>query len=92
MYQMAKSKIDHVTHKATGVKMTEYWSNFKLTLISKVTVFVHCQLVEMVSNPWSKNRNNGRRLTKNDICTAFLTWVQVQPSFKGEGLIDVTTG
>lgn len=51
MYHDANSRIDHVTNRAIGVKMREYWSNLKLMLMSKLAVFIQCQLVTMLSVP-----------------------------------------
>lgn len=78
MYQDANSKMDHVTYKATGVKITEYRSNLKLTLTSKVDVFIHDQVVTMVSTPSLINKIKGNRLTIKDSLTEFLTQITDQ--------------
>lgn len=54
MYQLANSRIDHVTYSAIGMNTIEYWSNLKLMLMLNVLVFIHCQFVVMVSIPWSR--------------------------------------
>lgn len=41
--------------------------------MSKVSVFIHAQLVMTVSAPSDKKINSGRRLTKNASLTAVLT-------------------
>lgn len=70
MYHEANSRMDHVTYKATVVKITEYWSNLKLRLISKHVVFIQVQDETIVSAPSLKNINNGRRLMKKESFTA----------------------
>lgn len=85
IYQDANSRIDHVTYKATGVKITEYKSNLKLILISKVDVFIQDQVVIIVSNPSLINKINGNRLIMNDILTEFLT--QVEDQLEGCGFV-----
>lgn len=54
--------------------------------MSKVSVFIHCQLEMMVSAPWSKKMNRGRRLTKNAVLTAVFTCVKAQEGGGGVGL------
>lgn len=39
---------------------------------------IQFQLVVMDSIPWSRNRNSGIRLIKNESLTAVLTWVEAQ--------------
>ncbi len=53
--------------------------------MSNVFVFIHAQLVIMVSAPSEKNRNSGRRLTKNASLTDVFTWESAQLSFFGVG-------
>lgn len=36
IYQIANSKIDHVTNRAIGINRIEYWSIFKLDEILKL--------------------------------------------------------
>ena len=55
-------------------------------------VFIHCQLVTIVSAPSSKKIKRGSRLTKNAVFTAVLTCVRAQPSGRGEGLRVVISG
>lgn len=61
-------------------------------LILKVEVFIQCQVVIIVSTPWSKKINIGSRLTTNAVLTAVLTWVTAQSGFLGAGLIVVIRG
>lgn len=70
IYHEANSRIDHVTYRATVVKITEYWSNLKLRLISKHVVFIQVHDEMIVSAPSLKNVNSGRRLMKKEIFTA----------------------
>lgn len=58
----------------------------------KVEVFIQCQVVRMVSTPWSKKMNSGRRLTMNAVLTAVFTWVTAQLAGLGVGSIVVRTG
>lgn len=53
--------------------------------MSKVAVFIQCQLVTIVSTPWSRKMNSGRRLTAKAVLTPVLTWVTAQLSFWGFG-------
>lgn len=66
IYQIANSKIDQVTNKATGMKKIEYKSNLKLKLISKRLIFIHWILVIIDSVPWSKKISRGIKLIKKD--------------------------
>lgn len=54
-------------------------------LMSKLAAFIQCQLVTMLSVPWSRKIINGRRLIKNALLTAVLTWVMAQSGFWGFG-------
>lgn len=45
----------------------------KLRFTSKASVFIHVQLVTIVSVPWSRKMDNGTRLTKKASITAFFT-------------------
>ena len=58
----------------------------------KVSVFIHSQVVMMVSAPWSRKRKSGRRLTKNADFTAALTWVSAHSWGRGWGVRVVKTG
>lgn len=60
--------------------------------MSKVRVFIQFQLVIMVSAPSFRNRNRGRRLTKNASLTAVLTCVRAQSGAWGRGERVVRTG
>lgn len=64
----------------------------KLKLMSKVRVFIHCQLVTIVSAPSSRKIKRGRRLTKNAVFTAVFTCVRAQVSWWGVGLRVVRRG
>lgn len=61
-------------------------------LMSKMVVFIQCQLVTMLSVPWSKKIMRGRRLMKNALLTAVLTWVSAHSGFWGFGLRVVIRG
>lgn len=76
IYHRANSIIDHVTYRATGVKTMEYRSNLKLRLISKVDVFIHDQVVIMVSTPSLRNKKRGRRLIIKAILIEVFTDVE----------------
>lgn len=58
----------------------------------KVDVFIQCQVVMIVSVPWSKKMNRGRRLTIKAVLTAAFTWVVAQVGGLGMGLIVVIIG
>ena len=60
--------------------------------MSKVCVFIHDQVVTMVSAPSLRNRNRGSKLTKNAIFTEVLTWERAQVEASGVGVIEVITG
>lgn len=60
--------------------------------MSKVLVFIHAQLVMIVSAPSLRNRNKGRRLTKKANFTAALTCRRDQVGFLGFGVRVVKTG
>lgn len=92
MYQDVNSRIDHVTYRATGVKMMEYISNLKLMFTSNVRVFIQVQLVMIVSAPSSRKRHRGIRLMKKAVFTAVLTCERGQFVSCGEGLRVVRRG
>lgn len=46
---------------------------FKAKVMSKVVVFIHCQLVTIVSVPWSRKTKRGSRLTRKAILIAVFT-------------------
>lgn len=54
-------------------------------LMSKLALFIQCQLVTMLSVPWSRKIISGRRLIKNALLTAVLTWVVAHSGFWGFG-------
>lgn len=58
----------------------------------KVDVFIQCQLVTMVSTPWSRKMNRGRRLTTNAVLTAVFTWETAHSADFGFGLTVVIIG
>lgn len=45
IYQYVNSRMDHVTYKAIGTNMTEYWSNLKLMFTVNVDVVDQWKLV-----------------------------------------------
>lgn len=49
MYQWVNSKIDHVTYRAIGINIIEYWSNLKLMLMLNVDVLDQLKLVTIDS-------------------------------------------
>lgn len=61
-------------------------------LISKGAVFIQCQFVTMVSAPWSRKIISGKRLTKNAVLTAVLTWETAHFWSLGSGLRVVRRG
>lgn len=65
IYHIENSMIDHVTYKATGRKMIEKKSNFRLTDSLTGPIASHCQFVIMRSVPELKKEDSGTRLTKN---------------------------
>lgn len=65
MYHVENSMIDHVTYRATGKKMTEKKSNFKLSDSLMGPMVSHCQFVIMSSAPELKKEDKGIRLMKN---------------------------
>ena len=58
----------------------------------KVAVFIQCQVVTMVSTPWSKKINRGSKLTRNAVLTAVFTCVTAQLGSLGLGSIVVIIG
>lgn len=48
-------------------------------------MFIQCQLVIILSVPWSKKIIRGSRLIKNALLTAVFTWVRAQSGFLGVG-------
>lgn len=65
MYHMENSMIDHVTNRATGRKMIEKKSNFRLSDRFIDPMVIQCQLVIITSAPVLKNEDSGIRLMKN---------------------------
>lgn len=65
MYHIENSMIDHVTNKATGRKMIEKKSNFRLSDSFIDPMVIQCQLVIMISVLELKKENSGTRLMKN---------------------------
>lgn len=61
-------------------------------LMSKAVKFIQCQLVTMLSVPWSKKIIRGRRLIKNALLTAIFTCVSAHSGFFGFGLSEVIRG
>lgn len=45
IYQCVNSKMDHVTYRAIGTNMMEYWSSLKLIFMVNVDVVDQCKLV-----------------------------------------------
>ena len=60
--------------------------------MSNERVFIHCQLVTIVSVPAFKNRKRGKRLIINAYFTAVFTCVRAQVLERGEGLKVVSRG
>lgn len=65
MYHMENSIIDHVTNRATGKKIIEKKSNFRLNVNFIDPMVIQCQLVIMISVLELKNEDRGIRLMKN---------------------------
>lgn len=61
-------------------------------LMSKLAVFIQCQLVTIVSVPWSRKIIRGSKLTKNAVLTAVFTCVTAHSGFCGEGFSDTNRG
>lgn len=51
MYHMANCRMDHVTNKAMGRNVFEYWSIFRLSGILKFMMNFHSQWQVMDSTP-----------------------------------------
>lgn len=51
MYQLANSRIDHVTKRLIGINVREYISRTRLILISILAMLVHVKLVVEASMP-----------------------------------------
>lgn len=66
MYHIENSMIDHVTNRATGRKMIEKKSNFRLKDNFIDPMVIQCQLVIISSVLELKNDDRGIRLTKNE--------------------------
>lgn len=65
MYHIENSMIDHVTYRATGRKIMEKKSNFRLRDSLMDPMETHCQFVIISSAPELKKEDNGMRLMKN---------------------------
>jgi len=65
IYHVENSIIDHVTYKATGKKMIEKKSNFRLSDSLIEPIVIHCQFVIISSAPELKKEDRGIRLMKN---------------------------
>lgn len=65
MYHIENSMIDHVTNRATGRKIIEKKSNFRLRDSFMDPMVIQCQLVIIISVPVLKNEDSGIRLIKN---------------------------
>lgn len=64
MYHVENSMIDHVTNRATGRKIMEKKSNFRLSDNFMGPMVIQCQLEIIISIPELKNENSGIRLIK----------------------------
>lgn len=51
MYQLANSRMDHVTKRLIGINVREYISRTRLMLISILAMLVHVKLVVEASMP-----------------------------------------
>lgn len=51
MYQLANSRMDHVTKRLIGINVREYMSKTRLILISMLAMLVHAKLVVEASMP-----------------------------------------
>lgn len=51
MYQLANSRMDHVTNRLIGINVREYMSKTRLILISMLATLVHAKLVVEASMP-----------------------------------------
>lgn len=65
IYHTEYSMIDHETYRATGMKMVEKKSNFRLSHSLTGPMESHCQSVTMNSVPELKKEDRGIRLMKN---------------------------
>lgn len=65
IYHIENSIIDHVTNRATGKKIIEKKSNFRLNVNFIDPMVIQCQLVIMISVLELKNEDRGMRLMKN---------------------------
>lgn len=65
IYHMENSMIDHVTNRATGRKIMEKKSNFRLSDSFMDPMVIQCQLVIITSVLVLKNEDSGIRLMKN---------------------------
>lgn len=65
IYHVEYSMIDHDTYRATGRKMIEKKSNFRLSHSLIGPMESHCQSVIMSSVPELKKEDRGTRLMKN---------------------------
>lgn len=67
MYHVANCKIDHVTNRAMGKNVMEYWSNLKLSGILKFMINFHSQWEVMLSVFVYMNVYMGSRLVMNAV-------------------------
>lgn len=51
IYQLANSRIDHVTNRLIGINVREYISKTRLMLMSMLAILVHVKLVVEASIP-----------------------------------------
>lgn len=51
IYQLANSRIDHVTNRLIGINVSEYMSKTRLILMSILAMLVHVKLVVEASIP-----------------------------------------
>lgn len=65
MYHIENSIIDHVTNRATGRKIIEKKSNFKLKESLMEPMVTQCQLITISSVLELKKEDSGTRLMKN---------------------------
>ena len=75
IYQIANSKIDHVTKSAIGVNKIEYWSSLMLDKILKLWMVIHEKLIVVDCRPWFIKISRGKRLRKKEYLTEIITLV-----------------
>lgn len=75
MYHIANWRMDHVTNRAIGKNIMEYWSILKLRGTLKFIMNFHSQCEVMLSMPECMKSAIGTRLVRKAVLTIRVMWV-----------------